>query len=73
MSTNLSTITKRPWHVKHASELNNRQMAMLLEAIAADAERAPDISPNGKNHRYISAVGLADILVSIADRLKEQA
>ena len=54
-----------PWHVKHTSELNNRQMAMLLEAIAADAERAPD--------RTISAVGLADILLSIADRLTEPA
>ena len=54
-----------PWHGKHASELNNRQMAMLLEAIAADAERAPD--------RTISAVGLADILLSIADRLTEPA
>ena len=53
-----------PWHVKHTSELNNRQMAMLLEAIAADAERAPD--------RTISAVGLVDILLSIADRLTEQ-
>lgn len=62
-----------PWHVKHTSELNNRQMAMLLEAIADDAESAPDISPNGKNHRYISAVGLADILLSIADRLTEPA
>jgi|11_taG_2_1085331.scaffolds.fasta_scaffold02360_10 hypothetical protein len=62
-----------PWHVKHASELNNRQMAMLLEAIAADAERAPDISPNGKNHRYISAVGLADILLAASDRLTESA
>jgi len=62
-----------PWHVKHASELNNRQMAMLLEAIAADAERAPDISPNGKNHRYISAVGLADILLAASDRLLEPA
>lgn len=54
-----------PWHVKHTSELNNRQMAMLLEAIAADAERAPD--------RKISAVGLADILLGIADRLHESA
>lgn len=62
-----------PWHVKHTSELNNRQMAMLLEAIAADAERAPDISPNGKNHRYISAVGLADILLAASDRLTESA
>lgn len=65
MSTNLSSITKRPWHVMDVSELNNRQMAMLLEAIAADAERAPD--------RKISAVGLADILGSIADRLNEPA
>ena len=57
--------TLQPWHVKSVSELNNRQMAMLLEAIAADAERAPD--------RRISAVGLADILLSIANRLTEAA
>jgi len=55
----------QPWHVKSVSELNNRQMAMLLEAIAADAERAPD--------GWISAVGLADILLSIANRLTEAA
>jgi hypothetical protein len=69
----VTTQLPAPWHVKHASELNNRQMAMLLEAIAADAERAPDISSNGKNHRYISAVGLADILLAASDRLTESA
>ena len=53
-----------PWHGKCALDLNNRQLAMLLEAIAADAERAPD--------RTISAVGLADILLAASDRLTEQ-
>jgi hypothetical protein len=40
--------------------------------IAAHAENAPDISPNGKNHRYISAVGLADLLLEAADLIDEQ-
>ncbi len=60
----LKAAARLPWHGKHASELNNRQMAMLLEAIAADAERAPD--------RRICAVGLADILLTASDRLTEQ-
>ena len=53
-----------PWYGKCALDLNNRQLAMLLEAIADDAERAPD--------RRISAVGLADILLTASDRLTEQ-
>ena len=53
-----------PWYGRSASDLNNRQLVMLLEAIAADAECAPD--------RTISAVGLADILLAASDRLTEQ-
>jgi hypothetical protein len=63
----------QPWRDKHPLDLDTSTLALLLEAIAADAERAPDISPNGKNHRYISAVGLADILLAASDRLTESA
>ena len=62
-----------PWHGKHPLDLDTSTLALLLEAIAADAERAPDISADGKNHRYISAVGLADILLAASDRLLEPA
>ncbi len=52
-----------PWHGKHPLDLDTSTLALLLEAIAADAERAPD--------RTISAVGLADILLAASDRLLE--
>lgn len=42
-----------------------------LEHVAVHAETAPDISPDGKNHRYISAVGLADLLLEAADLIDE--
>ena len=54
-----------PWHGKHQLDLDTSTLALLLEAIAADAERAPD--------RTISAVGLADILLAASDRLLEPA
>jgi hypothetical protein len=53
----------QPWHGKHPLDLDTSTLALLLEAIAADAERAPD--------RTISAVGLADILLAASDRLLE--
>jgi len=52
-----------PWHGKHPLDLDTSTLALLLEAIAEDAERAPD--------RSISAVGLADILLAASDRLLE--
>jgi hypothetical protein len=52
-----------PWHGKHPLDLDTSTLALLLEAIAADAERAPD--------RTISSVGLADILLAASDRLLE--
>ena len=53
-----------PWHGKHPLDRDTSTLALLLETIAADAERAPD--------RTISAVGLADILLAASDRLLEQ-
>lgn len=47
------------------------QIVWQLQQIAAHAETAPDISPNGKNHRYISAVGLADLLLEAAELIDE--
>lgn len=54
------------------SDTRADQIVQQLQMIAAHAENAPDISPNGKNHRYISAVGLADLLLEAADLIDEQ-
>jgi len=52
----------QPWLTTALQELPNKALARLLEDIADDAEKAPD--------RTISAVGLADILLVVSDRLK---
>ena len=54
--------SKMPWHGRAAPDLNNGDLAMLLTFIAQDAESAID--------RKISAVGLADILLTAAERLE---
>ena len=51
----------QPWLTTALQELPNEALARLLEDIADDAEEAPD--------RTISAVGLADILLVVSDRL----
>lgn len=60
-------MSERKWEIsKRATKL-----VAQLELIASHAETAPDISPNGKNHRYISAVGLADVLLEAAELIDE--
>jgi|TARA_R100001460_G_scaffold18359_1_gene38954 hypothetical protein len=55
---------KMPWHGRAVSDLDNCDLAMLLTLIAQDAESAID--------RKISAVGLADILLSAAERIERE-
>ena len=52
----------QPWLTTALQDLPNEALAGLLKYIADDAEKAPE--------RTISAVGLADILLVVSDRLK---
>ena len=54
--------SKMPWHGRAAIDLDDCDLAMLLTFIAQDAESAID--------RKISAVGLADILLTAAERIE---
>ena len=53
-------------------DLTPKFLAKGLRDLANKADCAPDISTDGSNQRFISAVGLADFLHTAADLIDPQ-
>lgn len=52
-------------------DLTPEFIAKGLRDLASKADYAPDISRDGSNQRFISAVGLADFLHTAADLIEQ--
>ena len=52
-------------------DLTPKFIAKGLRDLASKADYAPDVSTDGSNQRFISAVGLADFLHTAADLIEQ--